>query len=215
MRVTPKTLKDVAFFLDSVTPDMTPAKWGQFCKAANKRKLLSPLFRIPAFTEWVTLAEAQALRAEIARDLSYWDKNPQAPFARLISSLNRLELKTKYVCPPVGFYGKTRPGQAILKVGNNRFVPRVFPEAKTPKELLYVTLGVALIDGTLDRVKKCSQCGKWTMGKAGRKFCPSSNCKDAFHNAARLKKNPEFFKDYMRDSRAAHKAADIKARGKL
>jgi hypothetical protein len=196
-----KILDDLAFFLNSVTRDMTAAEWEKFCKAAKKRALFSTLFINPTFTERVMLAEAQGLRAEIARDLAYRDKNPQVWFASLLGSLNRLELKTVYGCTPLRLYGKTRPGQAILKAGKNRFVPRIYPKATTTRELLYVTLGAALMDGTLERVKTCGFCKKWTVGKnAGKKYC-SDRCKDAFHYDARLKSG--YFKNYQQERRAA------------
>jgi hypothetical protein len=104
----------------------------------------------------------------------------------LLGTLNRLELKTKYDCNPVGFYGKPRPGQVILKVGKNQFVPRVYPEATTARELLYVTLGAALMDGRLERLKTCGFCKQWTAGKkTSKKFC-STVCKDNFNNQRRL-----------------------------
>lgn len=181
---------------------MTPAKWEEFHKAARKRKLFGGVFRQPPFVDQIALAEAQSLRAEIARDLAYRDKNLNAPFGRLLGSLNRLELKTLYCCPSLAQYGKPLPGQVIIKVGKNRFVPRVFPEARTPKELLYVTLGAALTDGTLARLKMCLHCGKWIVGKnSGKKFCPSG-CKDAFHYDARIKSG--YFKNYQKERRRAY-----------
>lgn len=179
-------LADVAYFLNAVMPEMTPAQWGEFQKVANKRKLLSDVFVTPAFSEQLTLDEAQALRGEIARDLAYRDKNPAMPFARLLGSLNQLGLKTKYQCLSLRLYGKPRPGQVILKVGKTRFVPRIFPEAKTTKELLYVTLSAALMDGSLGRLKTCRFCSKWMVGKnSGKKFC-SILCKDNFNNQRRI-----------------------------
>jgi hypothetical protein len=114
-------------------------------------------------------------------------------------------LKTIYACPPLRVYGKTRPGQVILKAGKNHFVPQVYPEARTPKELLYVTLGAALMDGTLARLKNCLHCKQWIVGKnAGRKYCPSG-CKDAFHNNARVKNGSAA--QYQRARRAAFRTA--------
>jgi hypothetical protein len=200
LRVKIKILTDLAFFLNSVTPDMALAEWEKFHKAAQKRKAFSHVFTVPAFTERVTLAEAQALRAEVARDLAYRDKNPKAPFASLLGSLNRLELKTVYQCLPLSVYGKPLPGQVILKAGGDSFVPRVYPKATTPKELLYVTLGAALMAGVLGRLKTCLHCNKWIVGKnTGKRFC-SLACKDAFHYAARIKSG--YFKDYQQERRA-------------
>jgi hypothetical protein len=180
-------LDNLAFFLNSVTPDMTAAKWETFRKAAEKRGLFSTPFLSPPFTARVTLEEAQGLSAEIARDLRYRDKDPDVPMARLLGTLNGLELKTKYECHPVRLYGKPRPGEVILKAGKNSFVPKIYPEAKTVKELLYVTLGAALVDRTLDRLKTCLECRKWIVGKnAARKFCPDA-CKDNFNNRRRIK----------------------------
>jgi hypothetical protein len=205
-----KELEDLAFFLNSVTSDMTAAQWKKFCKAAKKRGLLSDPFVNPSFTERLTLREAQDLRTEIARDLSYRDKNPDAPMASLLGSLDGLELRTRYRCPPLRLYGKARPGQIILKVGKNRFVPRMYPEARTPKELLYVTLGAAFMDGTLSRLKTCLHCKQWMVGKnAGRKFCPSG-CKDAFHYEQRSE--VDYFSQYQRERRAAFRSARSAAR---
>jgi hypothetical protein len=193
LRVT--TLRDVAFFLNGVTPEMAPAQWEKFLNAAKRRNGLAGVI------ERLTLDEAKGLRAEVARDLAYRDKNPGRPFASLLGSLNKLALKTQYACLPLRVYGKPLPGQAILKVGKNRFVPRIYPEAKTPKELLYVRLAAALMDGTLGRLKQCRSCGKWTVGKnAGKKFC-SDTCRDTWHYDSRRRSG--YFKVYQRDRRAA------------
>jgi hypothetical protein len=206
LRVT--TLRDIAFFLNSVTPDMTPAEWEKFLATTEKRRGLAGLFVVYSVNlggkskrvDRMTLAEAQGLRVEIARDLTYRDKHPDMPFASLFGSLNRLELKTEYSCIRLRLYGKPLPGQVILKVGKNRFVPRIRPKATTPKELLYVTLGAALMNSTLARLKKCLQCGKWIVGKnSGKKFCPSG-CKDVFHYNARI--NSGYFKQYQQERRA-------------
>jgi predicted nucleic acid-binding Zn ribbon protein len=180
-----KELKNLAFFLNTVTPDMTESQWIKFCEAAKKRALFATPFASPHFTDKVSLTEAKGLRAEIARDLIYRDKDPDAPMASLLGSLDRLELKTKYQCMSLEMYGPRSPWQKIIKVGKKSFVPLIRPEALTVKELLYVTLGAALMDGTLDRLKRCKRCGKWIAGKTtGRKFC-SSRCKDNFNNEQR------------------------------
>jgi len=178
-------LDDFAIFLNGVSPEMTPVQWENLCRG-KKRSLFADIFT-RTFDKRVTLDEARALRAEIARDLSYRDKDPDAPMASLLGSLDRLELKTKYQCMSLEMYGKTEPWQVILKAGKNRFVILTRPDAKTPRELLYVTLGAALMNGTLDRLKRCKLCGKWIAGKnAGRKFC-STRCKDNFNNEQRRK----------------------------
>ena len=201
MRV--KTLNDFAFFLNSVTPDMTTEQWKKL--AARKRALFADVFILPAFIEQVTLDEAKTLRTEIARDLGYRDKNPELWFASLLRSLNGLELTTQYACVPLRLYGKPRPGQIILKVGKNRFVPQVYPKATTPRELLYVTLGAAFRDGILERLKACESCKKWKAGKkAGWRFC-SDPCRDAFHYDARIKSG--YFRKYQRGERDAERRA--------
>jgi hypothetical protein len=198
-------LDDFAFFLNNVTADMTPTQWGKFCKAAMKRKLFSPPFLSPLFTERVRLNEAKALRDDMARDLGYRSKNPEVWFAKLLASLNQLELKTEYRCMPLRLYGKPHPGQIILKVGKTRFVPLVSPKTTTPRELLYGTLGETLMDGTLDRLKTCESCKKWkAKKKAGWRFC-SDRCRDAFHYDARIKSG--YFKDYQKGQRAAIRRA--------
>jgi len=201
LRVKKLDLNDFAFFLNNVTPEMNPEQWEKFRKAAMKRKLFCTPFYAPPFTERVTLNEAKALRDEIAHDLGHRTKHPDALwFARLLASLNRLELTTKYQCMPLRLYGKPHPGQIILKAGKTRFVPQVYPLATTPRELLYVSLGAALMDGTLERLKTCGYCEKWKAGKkAGWRFC-SDRCRDAFHYNARIESG--YFRDYQHERRA-------------
>lgn len=220
------TLDDIAFFLNSITPDTTPAKWKEFLARADKRTGLMGLFAADSLNssgeakrvEKLLLPEAKALSAEMASDLTYGTKKPKVlrirgvnklvpapPFAKLLETLNQLELKTEYACIPLRLYGKPRPGQVIIGVGKDRFVPRVYPKVTTPREWLYITLGSVLMDGTLGRLKTCSldSCGKWIVGKnAGRKFC-SLACKDKFNNRRRLKNG--YFQKRRQDVRRRRK----------
>jgi hypothetical protein len=108
-----------------------------------------------------------------------------------VDRLNRLELKTQYECQPAN--GKVRPGQAILRSHEKNWASRSWLVATNIKELLYTILATALVNGTLNRLQVCKECGKYiTVKDRKRRFCPGTSCKDDFFN--RQKKQDLGFK---------------------
>jgi len=197
-------LQGLALFLNTVHPMATEKEWRSFRKRIEKNVIGSYFYshttsltlrgprpdpRKTGKVERVTLDEAKDIRAEMHHDaLAYLRSKEELdwPYAALVCALNDLKLVNQYQCFPET--GKPRPGQAILHSHGKRWAGQFWPIATTTKELLYTILGAALVDGTLNRLRVCLQCGKYVVVKHGRrKFCPNSNkCKDDYNNKRRL-----------------------------
>jgi hypothetical protein len=200
-----KYLEGLAYFLNTAHANATEKEWRLFLKRIEKNGSIGTYFfdedrsrpkAKPKEVPSITLQEAKDIRGEMHHDtLAYLrsDKSTyqHSPYARLVDRLNRLELKTQYECQPAN--GKVRPGQAILRSHEKNWASRSWLVATNVKELLYTILARALVNGTLNRLQVCKECGKYiTVKDRKRRFCPGTSCKDDFFN--RQKKQDLGFK---------------------
>jgi len=193
-------LEGLADFLNTAHSDVAEKEWRLFLKRIERTAIGSYFHayvidsmksKRARHLDRITLQEAKDIRTEMHHDaLVYLHSNKElrSPYAGLVACLNELELKTQYQCTSEKFYGKPLHGQAILRSHGNRWVARVWPLAKTTKELLYTILAEALVNSTLNRLKVCKQCGKYLAVKdRKRDFCPGTSCKDDFFNRQKSK----------------------------
>ena len=202
-------LEGLADFLNTACANATEKEWRLFLKRIEKNGSTGTYFfsivedpsRPKAKTKEVpaiTLQEAKDIRTEMHHNaLQYLRTKQDRPYDALVDCLNALELKIQYQCMPA--IGKVRPGQAILRSHDKNWASRSWLVATNIKELLYTILATALVNGTLNRLQVCKECGKYiTVKDRKRRFCGTS-CKDDFFN--RQKKKDLEFKNAARIKR--------------
>lgn len=187
-------LEGLADFLNTAHANATEKEWRLFLKRIEKNgsmeryfftgvvDLSRPKAKTKEVVPLITLQEAKDIRTEIHHNaLQYLRTKQDRPYDALVGCLNGLELKTQYQC--VAVTGKVRPGQAILRSHDKNWASRSWLVATNIKELLYTILATALVNGTLNRLQVCRECGKYiTLKDRKRRFCPSTSCKDDFFN---------------------------------
>jgi len=197
-------LEGLADFLNTAHANATEKEWRLFLKRIEKNGSMGTYFfstfrdfsRPKAKTKEVpdiTLQEAKDIRTEMHHNaLQYLRTKEDRPYDALVGCLNKLELKTNYEC--VAVTGKVRPGQAILRSHDKNWASRTLTLATNIKELLYTILATALVNGTLNRLQVCKECGKYIAVKQrNRRFCPGTSCKDDFFNREKAQ-DPDFKK---------------------
>jgi hypothetical protein len=171
------------------------AAWRSFCRRIKKHPTMKFYFYSYSPVRLrVSRMEAKDIREEIHRDLAYLrtEEYLPMPYAALAQSLTGLQLKMHY---EVKAARKPKPGQAILRSDDKRkWVATARPIAESTREQLYGILATALLDGTLNRLQVCKECGKYIAVKdRKRRFCPGTSCKDDFFNREKAQ-DPAFRK---------------------
>jgi hypothetical protein len=200
-------LKGLADFLNTARANATEKEWRLFLKGIKKNRLMRSYFfsgvvdfSRPKITEdfkqaepLITLQEAKDIRTEMHDNaLQYLRTKQDRPYDALVGCLNKLELKIQYQC--VAVTGRVRPGQAILRGNDKNWASRSWTLATNIKELLYTILATALVNGTLNRLQVCKECGRYIAVKQrNRRFCPGTSCKDDFFNREKTQ-DPDFKK---------------------
>lgn len=217
-----KFLEGLADFLNTAHENVTEKEWQLFLKRIEKNDSMGSYFHSYVFDSMkskkarhvarVTLQQAKDIRTEVHYDaLAYLRSDKKIytdwPYAGLVGCLNELKLETQYQCQPEKRYGRRLSHQAVLRSNDKRrWIARVWPKATTTKELLYTILAAALVDGTLNRLQVCRECGKYIAVKdRKRRFCPGTSCKDDYFN--RQKAQDPTFKEAARQKRKPLKAS--------